>query len=205
MDSHFFELQFTPPDPVHPKAKPSLPATPSNSASSLRPNSYPGEDPAEFDQLIREYEDYYTPQSPSETRLVDDLVRALWLERRYARIEAEVIEIRCAALPPEERAHGLGAIYIQDAEGANVLQKLERRRAAAQRQVQRILKEIRELGMDYAYPPAPKTASRIAPAAEPAPDPESLSPSVRFDTYAANGPTPTRTPRDSWDNPTLRL
>ena len=137
-----------------------------------------------------------------------DLVRALWLERRYARIEAEVIEIRFAALPPEERAHGLGAIYIQDAEGANVLQKIERRRAAAQHQVQRILKEIRELGMDYAYPPAPpapKTASRIAPAAEPAPDPESLSPSVRFDTYAANGPTPARTPRDSWDNPALRL
>ena len=169
----------------------------------------PGEDPAEFDQLIREYEDYYGPRSPSETRLVHDLVRALWLERRYTRIEAEVIEIRFAALPPEERAHGLGAIYIQDAEGANVLQKIERSRTAAQRQVQRVLKEIRELGMDYAYlpaAPAPSTASYIAPAAaEPAPAPESLSPSVRFDTYPANGPTPARTPRDSWDNPALRL
>ena len=164
----------------------------------------PGEDPAEFDQLIREYEDHYVPQSRAETRLVHDLVRAIWLERRYTRIEAEVIEIRYAALPPEERANGLGAIYIQDAEGANVLQKIERRRAAAQRQVQRALKEIQARGLDYPPQPEPDRTPALA-AAIPNPSSHIQPPSVRFDKSAHTGPTPLHTARDNWENPALRL
>jgi len=168
----------------------------------------PGEDPAELDRLVSEFEDHYLPRTPVETRIVRDLARAVWLERRYARIEAEVIQIRYAALPPEERTHALGAIYIQDAEGPNVLHKIERRRAAAQRQVQRALKEIQALGMDSPRHPDPVRAPAPPPALaaeSPTPSNGLALPSVRFDKSAPAGPTPLRTPRDSSQNPALRL
>src|SRR5215831_5608041 len=63
----------------------------------------PGEDPAEFDQLLHDF-------------------------------EAQFINLRHADLTAEEQEFPLGAIYAKDAEGPNVLQKIERRRAAALRQ-----------------------------------------------------------------------
>ena len=164
----------------------------------------PGENAAEFDQLRHDFEQEFRPVGPVETSLVHDVVRAVWLERRYTRIEAEVINVRYVALSAEDQEFPLGAIYIQDSEGPNVLQKIDRRRAAAQRQFQRALKEIRRLQQerraldpDAPLPDAPSLIANPVSYMDPHP--------VRFDKIP-NGPaTPVRTPHDNWDNPALRL
>ena len=166
----------------------------------------PGEDPATLDQLTRDLEDHYRPQNPEENQLVRDLVHALWLEQRYTRIETEVINLRFAALPEEQRQFALGAIYIQDAEGPNLLDKIARRLAAAQRHVHRARTELRRLQSERrTLEPEPQPAPANPKPAHPLP-----SPSVRFDKSVsaaspAAGPTPIRTPSDNWDNPALRL
>jgi hypothetical protein len=140
----------------------------------------PGEDPAEFEQLIHKYVAHYHPEGENEIRLIHDLVRAVWLERRYVRIEAEVIQVRYDSLTPEQREHALGNIFISDAEGANILQKIERRRASAHRQIMRALKEIQRLGDlnpiplcppdSIEAPEPPLAASAVAQCPNPAKD-----------------------------------
>jgi hypothetical protein len=160
-----------------------------------RSDILPGEDPAEFDQLLHDFEAEYRPVGPVQTAAVHDLVRAIWLVRRYDRIEAQFINLRHADLTPEEQEFPLGAIYAKDTEGPNVLQKIERRRAAALRQAAGAREEIARFASAVAAPR--KTAS---PTKHLPPD------SVRFD--ARKMPpisTPIRTPNDNWDNPALRL
>ena len=171
-------------------------------------NLLPGEDPADLDQLTHDLEQQYRPQTPDETLLLHDLVRGMWLERRYSRIETEIVHLRFAALSEEDRRHPLGAIYIHDAEGPNLLDKIARRLAAAQRQTRRARAELRRLQaerctleLDLAPPPEPANPHPVKPLP---------SPSVRFDRPApaappASIPTPIRTPHDCWDNPALRL
>jgi len=161
----------------------------------------PGEDPDALAHLAREFQQTYQPEGADETMLLNDLVRALWLERRYARIETEVINIRYAALSPEDRANALGAIFIQDAEGANVLQKIDRRRAAARRQAERARKEleIRRTNRLASSPEpihAPEPCPRPAPAT-PNPVTAILADPVRFDTPAPAAATPLHTPSDT--------
>ena len=130
------------------------PRSPEGKAAS----SSPAKLPAGLDQFARDCADQYPPR-PDETRLLDDLVRGIWLERRYTRIETEIIDLRFAALPEEQRPFALGAIYLQDAEGPNLLPKIERRRAAAQRQAQRARARTRTPAghrLAHAHPPHPR-------------------------------------------------
>ena len=161
----------------------------------------PGEDPDALAQLALDFQETYQPEGAGETMLLNDLVRALWLERRYARIETEVINIRYAALSPEDRANALGAIFIQDAEGANVLQKIERRRAAARRQAERARKELEIHRTNrLASLPEPIHDPRTGPHPAPAtPNPVTaiLAGPVRFDTPAPGATTPLPTPSDN--------
>ena len=168
----------------------------------------PGEDPDAFAQLARDFAETYQPQGPVEIMLLNDLVRALWLERRYARIETEVINIRFAALAPEDRANALGAIFIQDAEGANVLQKIERRRAAVRRQAERARKQLEDrLTERLALGPDPASDPDPAPAT-PNPVTAILAGPVRFDTPAPactlHPGSPQSSPRDLRVSPCLR-
>ena len=66
-------------------------------------NILPGEDPASLEQLTRDLEDQYHPQTADEFRLLHDLVRGIWLERRYTRIETEIIKVRFAAPSEDQR------------------------------------------------------------------------------------------------------
>jgi len=166
-------------------------------------NLLPGEDPADFAQLTREFEDEFRPQTPDETRLLHDLVRGLWLERRYTRIETEVINLRFAALPEDQRPFALGAIYIQDAEGPNLLPKIERRRAAAQRQAQRARAELHRLQAERCDLDLEPDPEPLPVAAKPNPVNPVPPPSVRLEKPSLT--TPIHTPRDNWDNPALRL
>jgi hypothetical protein len=143
----------------------------------------PGEDPEEFAQLSRDFEAQFPPANPVEAQILADLIRGIWLVRRCQRIEAQVINARAAALSPDDNAHPLGAVFIQDAEGPGVLEKIFRRHQAAHRQYTRALTQLCNLH-----------AARSCPG----PDP------VVARSYTG-GPTPFSTPRDNWDNPALRL
>ena len=140
----------------------------------------PGENPAEFEQILRDYEAEYRPAGPIQTAAVHDFVRAIWLVRRYDRIEAQFINLRYAALTAEDRQFPLGAIYLKDAEGPNVLQKIERRRAAAMRQINRAKEEIARAFANRQPGQAAAPRSRTT-----SPDKHLPSNSVRFDTPEA--------------------
>jgi hypothetical protein len=92
----------------------------------------PGEDPADLDQLSHSYEQKFQPVGPIESSLLDTIIRAAWMQKRYARIEAEYLNARIAALP-EGTTYPLGAVMVQDAANGNTLQKIFRRQQAAQR------------------------------------------------------------------------
>jgi hypothetical protein len=127
----------------------------------------PGEDPAGFEELRRSYYDQFRPGGPVETALLDTVIRADWNQRRYARLEAEVLKTLVASLEkPGE--HPLGAAFHQDAAGANALQKLFRRQQAAQRDWRKALAELRQLQAER--PPVPDAApAEPGPPAAPAP------------------------------------
>jgi hypothetical protein len=162
----------------------------------------PGEDPAELEQLFREFHQHYQPEGLIETVLVDDVVRARWLYQRYLRIENEVISARIAALSPADLEHPLGAVYIQDTDGPKLLDKIYRRQRAALRQCEQAMAELRAYQRQSTQPvPKPVT-----------PKPVNTIPQnpVRFDDAPAppahtGASTPVGTASDSGDNPALRL
>src|SRR5689334_2517780 len=49
-----------------------------------------GEDPDQFDSLIRDYYEEWQPATPTECLLVDALARADWQLRRLSRVEAQL-------------------------------------------------------------------------------------------------------------------
>src|SRR6266545_4845573 len=91
----------------------------------------PGEDPAELDQLTADYEQRFQPVGPIEIALLQTIVRAQWMQFRYDRIEAAVINSRMAALKDTE--YPLGAVFAQDTEHGDTLYKIFRRHQSAQR------------------------------------------------------------------------
>ena len=149
----------------------------------------PGEDPAELDQLTTDYEQQFHPVGPIETDLLETVVRAVWMRRRYDRIEAAVITSRMAALKDTE--HPLGAVFAQDSERGDTLAKIFRRQQAAQRDWYRAIDALRALQAQRRR--AESQLQAVARKSEPAlPDPHR----VRFDSAPqaaaepANRPTP---------------
>jgi hypothetical protein len=102
----------------------------------------PGEDPAELEALALDYHRRFRPDGPMETFFVETLVKSDWDRRRYARIEAQYLRVQFAALE-EPTDTPLGAIFHNDAKKGNVLQKLFRRQASAERSYFRALAELR--------------------------------------------------------------
>ena len=144
----------------------------------------PGEDPAELDQLTADYQQQFQPSGPIEADLLETIVRAVWMRRRYTRIEAAVIHSRVAALKDTE--HPLGAVFAQDSERGDTLNKLFRRQQAAQRDWYRAIDELRRLQAQrrrMEIPPATRGAVR-----ETCPD------RVRFDSAPQTAPLPAPEP-----------
>jgi hypothetical protein len=159
----------------------------------------PGEEPAELEQLARDYEAEMHPEGPVEAALVDTMVRSDWMQRRLARIEAEVIAARLAAREnPGE--HPLGDIYIEDGASGKLFESLARRQQALQRDYFRALKEFRELKqcrMDNAMFAAMRRA-------QPAPR-LAAAPAENRVRSSMPAPIPHPAERESLGNPALRL
>jgi hypothetical protein len=159
----------------------------------------PGEDPAELEELTREYELDLSPEGAVERALVETIVRSAWFMRRVSRIEAEVVHARLAA-QENPGPHPLGDIYIDDFAAGKLFESLARRYNALQRDYHRALKQVldskharRELAMYQAM------ARQSAAAASPAPpQPENR---LRF----SNSPSAPPPSRSSRENLALRL
>jgi len=91
----------------------------------------PGENLEDFEQLAAEYRDHYQPVGPAETGLLNQAVHAQWMQRRYFRIEAAVINYRASSHPDPE--HAVGAAYDDDHKHGNTLNRIFRRQQAAAR------------------------------------------------------------------------
>jgi hypothetical protein len=109
----------------------------------------PGEDPAEFAQLSADFRREYAPQGAPETELVETIIRSVWFQHRYFRLEAQIYEAIISRMENPETAT-IGEAFYQDAAGPNVLGKLFRRQQAAQRDFNRALAELRRLQNDRA-------------------------------------------------------
>jgi hypothetical protein len=137
----------------------------------------PGEDPEAFQQLFTDYTDELKPEGIVETQLVSDIVRAIWLDLRFTRVEGEVIRLRAADLPEDQRANPTPHIFNKDPEGVKILDKLDRRRSAARRQLAAAQKELRRLQSERRVP-EPQTKAQPTPKPEPKPVIDTEPPSI---------------------------
>ena len=159
----------------------------------------PGEDPEELDQLARDYEADLRPEGPVEAAIVQTLIRADWMLRRMARIEAEVLGARMASCETPSD-HPLGDILIEDAVAAKLFESVARRQQALQRDYFRALKEIRELKQCrseaalFAAMRQPQTLPQLAAA-----------PAENRVRSSSPVPTPPLAAREPFGNPALRL
>jgi hypothetical protein len=101
----------------------------------------PGEDAAHFETLAEEYFAQFQPAGPAEEMLVRVIVESDWFSRRYARIEAAVIDKLLRDTNPADLYATLNA-------KTNPLHHIFRRRDAAKRDWFRALKELQKLQKD---------------------------------------------------------
>lgn len=52
----------------------------------------PGEDPAALEKLSGEFYDYHQPETPDEREVLDSVIHAAWLNRRYRRMDAQLMK-----------------------------------------------------------------------------------------------------------------
>jgi hypothetical protein len=132
----------------------------------------PGENPAELEAIAIAYREQFQPSGPFEIFLVDTLVNADWQRRRIARAESQMLTAYLA-LPEIPAEHPLGAVFAEDAAGAQALHKTFQRLQAIERSYFRALKELRRIQQDRrsaAPPPEPTNAQ--------APQPQPVRPSA---------------------------
>jgi hypothetical protein len=130
----------------------------------------PGEDPAELEAIAAGYHQDWAPATHLECFLVDSLVRADWLLRRLARLEAElwthhIEETRKNTIPQPEQNALLGHVY---ARSCDPFTRLQRRIDSAERSYFRALTQLQRLqagaeSTSDAQPPD------LVPEAQPAP------------------------------------
>ena len=119
----------------------------------------PGEDPAALALLAAEYYDRYQPATPEVRALVDTLITAEWLQRRFRTLEAQIWRYNFEGLYNPFK--GLEMAQVCDP-GCEDFNRLQRRIDAADRTYHRTLltlQKIESLAPDP-RPPAPDPRPR---------------------------------------------
>ena len=102
----------------------------------------PGEDPAALALLTAEYYDRYQPATPEVRALVDTLVTAEWLQRRFRALEAQLWQYNIRNLYHPTKGLEVPQVY----EGDNqVFNRLQRRIDATERTYQRTLAALQKI------------------------------------------------------------
>src|ERR1035437_7834172 len=102
----------------------------------------PGEDPAALALLIAEYYDRYQPATPEVRALVDTLITAEWLQRRFRTLEAQIWRYNFEGL--YNPAKGLEMAQACDP-GCEDFNRLQRRIDAADRSYHRALAALQKI------------------------------------------------------------
>jgi hypothetical protein len=125
----------------------------------------PGEDPAALALLTAEYHDRYQPATPEVRALVDTLVTAEWLQRRFRTLEAQLFQFNITRVIREEKGLQVAQAYDRD---SNTFDRLQRRVNAVERSYHRALVALQKIESSAPQP--------TPPAPEPAPDPRPPAP-----------------------------
>jgi hypothetical protein len=137
-----------------------------------------GEDAAALAALSEQFYRDCQPQTATESALVDNLIHATWLLRRFRRIDAEIIDhqIRHNTYPSHDAPAGLAFIAT-----SNHQTRLQRRINDTLRGQREAIKELERLQAErpqpQPQPPAPQPAPQLAPQLT---DTESARPSIDF-------------------------
>jgi hypothetical protein len=141
----------------------------------------PGEDPAALAALAAEYHDRYQPATPEVRALVDTLVTAEWLQRRFRTLEAQLFQFNITRFIREEKGLQAAQAYDRD---SGTFDRLQRRINAVERSYHRALVALQKIesSAPQPAPPAPEPAPGPDPR-PPAPDPwprERSEPEIGF-------------------------
>jgi hypothetical protein len=130
----------------------------------------PGEDPAALALLAAEYYDRYQPATPEVRALVDTLVTAEWLQRRFRTLEAQIWRYNLEGLYTPVKGLDMAQVWDPGCEDFN---RLQRRIDAADRSYHRALAALQKIESR-----APQPSERCEPPDPPAPDPRPVTPDL---------------------------
>jgi hypothetical protein len=133
----------------------------------------PGEDPAALALLAAEYYDRYHPSTPEVRALVDTLIAAEWLQRRFRTLEAQLWQFNIRGLCHPVK--GLEMAQVCDPD-CDEFKHLQRRIDAADRTYHRTLLALQKI---EPLAPQPDGTRDPTPSPEPPPD-QPLSPEIGF-------------------------
>ncbi len=110
----------------------------------------PGEDSANYDALVTQYQQEYRPQSASESFHVDTMIRADWHKRRLENVEADLYHTVLAESP----GNSLAAVLLAESPAAKLLVRVQRQIAAFERTWHRANTELRRVRAEQTGPTA---------------------------------------------------
>ena len=132
----------------------------------------PGEDPAALAALTAEYHDRYQPATPEVRALVDTLITAEWLQRRFRTLEAQLVQVDMHGIFREIK--GLQVAQAYDRGGATY-DRLQRRINAVERTFHRALATLQKIESHAPQPALPALDPRpMASGPDPEPPPNQL-------------------------------
>jgi len=160
----------------------------------------PGEDPAALALLAAEYYDRYQPATPEVRALVDTLITAEWLQRRFRTLEAQIWRYNLEGLYTPVKGLDMAQVWDPGSEDFN---RLQRRIDAADRSYHRALAALQKIESRAPdpRPPAPGPASEASLPRPPAPGPrprERSEPEIGF-----VPPTPQQPPSTDFPSPQI--
>jgi hypothetical protein len=100
----------------------------------------PGENSADYDALVRDYQSEFSPESPSEAFHVDTMIRADWSKRRLVRMESELYR----AVLEESGQTSLVRAILAGTPAARLLTRVQRQIAGFERAWYRAHKALTE-------------------------------------------------------------
>ena len=103
----------------------------------------PGEDPKALDALTAEYYDRFQPATPEVRALVDSLITAEWLQRRFRTLEAQLWNLKIEELFRPQEGFEVAQAYDL---GSHTFDRLQRRIDCTLRNYQRALKALETHG-----------------------------------------------------------
>ena len=142
----------------------------------------PGEDPAALVLLATEYYDRYQPATPEVRALVDALITAEWLQRRFRTLEAQLWQYNIQGLYHPVEGLEVSQVYDRDNE---TFGRLQRRIDATERTYHRTLAALHKIESRAPQPddpigrapdPRPPAPGPASEASLPPADPRPLTP-----------------------------